>query len=342
LVPTSLEFPHLVSRYGAELVHPRLKMPGDDDGRGREEASAGECGSDKDGAQDRCKPSVSTAQKAVLLTGATDGIGKLQAMQLASMPNLRLFLHGRNRDKGAKLLEELNETSAEGTQITYHIADLADLLQVRSLASTIRQELEQSGRGILDVLINNAGVGPIPGVSREGHSLIYAVNLFAPYYLTELLQSNMSAGSRVVYVGSRSMTKDDASFDFDDALGVKEESLYTTYNRSKLSIAHLGLQQAARWTEHGITVNIVNPMSMMATGIVPSSMATGDPNVGAQNVVAGALGEVFEDKTGAYADGDDAMKIKDVPQQEEIQILSRLEELVRQTVGLPSLAASNS
>lgn len=270
----------------------------------------------------------------VVLTGATEGIGKLQAFALAAKPNLRLFLHGRSPGKGAALLKELESAKAEETVITYHVADLSDLKQVGNLASTLIEEIDKSGCGKLDVLINNAGVGALKGQSERGHSVIYTVNVFAPYLLTESLRPCMQTGSRVVMVGSAAMVP----FDFADSFGVQREGSFQHYARSKLAITHLGMQQAARWRRDGIIVNIVNPQSMMPTGMVPASVASGDARVGAANVLEVAFGDAFGTRTGAYADGDDDLKIKSVPQQGDIARLAKLEGLVREMVGLPHLA----
>merc|ERR1711879_915517 len=126
---------------------------------------------------------------------------------------------------------------------------------------------------------------------------------------------------------------------FDDALGVHEQHLYTNYARSKLAITHLGMQQAARWKDLGISVNVVNPSSLMPSGMVSKAVANGDANVGAENVLRVAVGEAFSKVIGAYADGDDGMKIREVLQRRDKATLARLEESVRQTIGLPSLAA---
>jgi len=276
-----------------------------------------------------------SVSKTVVLTGATEGIGKIQAATLAATPNLRLFLHGRNPEKGAKLLEELENVRAENTVITFHLADLTDLAQVEILGTTLTEEIAKSG-GVLNLLINNAGVGTIKGKTKKGHSVIYAINVFAPYLLTELLRPNMRSGSRVVIVGSAAMVP----FDFNDQFGLEGEGSYQHYGRSKLAITHLAMQQAARWKDDGITVNIVNPQSMMATGMVPASHATGDAKTGAANVLKGAMGDAFGHRTGSYADGDDDMKLKDVPQQDDLATLAKLEAFVRQTVGLSSIASN--
>jgi NAD(P)-dependent dehydrogenase (short-subunit alcohol dehydrogenase family) len=272
--------------------------------------------------------------KSVVITGTTEGIGKHQAAALAARPNLRMLLHGRNPEKGAALLEELERPKAEGTVITYHNADLSDLKQVANLATTLSEEIDKSGSGVLDILINNAGVGTVNGRTERGHSVIYTVNVFAPYLLTEILRPQMKSGSRVVMVGSAAMFP----FDFADPFGLTNEGSYEHYGRSKLAITHLGMQEAVRWKSDGIVVNVVNPQSMMATGMVPASMASGDAHVGAANVLKAAISDTFGTQTGAYADGDDDMRIKDVPQQGETATLAKLEAFVREIVGLPSLA----
>ena len=92
----------------------------------------------------------------VLITGATDGLGKLISRHHAEK-DTTLLLHGRNRQKGESLVKELkNITSSE--KIRYYNGDYSSLQEVSDLADQILNKEDH-----IDILINNVGVGPCPG-----------------------------------------------------------------------------------------------------------------------------------------------------------------------------------
>ncbi|HEY3236006.1 MAG TPA: SDR family NAD(P)-dependent oxidoreductase, partial [Polyangiaceae bacterium] len=117
----------------------------------------------------------------VLVTGATDGIGKETALELARL-GARVIVHGRSEVRVAAAYEELQSVS-ELPPPPPVIADFASLAQVRALAT------ELGRRGLpIDTLINNAGVYmKRRELSAEGIELTMAVNHFAHVLLTHLL-----------------------------------------------------------------------------------------------------------------------------------------------------------
>ena len=114
--------------------------------------------------------------KTVLITGATDGIGRRTAAMVSAAGH-RLLLHGRSADKLADTAAEL-----DGGSETY----VADLSRLGSVVAMADQVSERHGR--IDVLINNAGVFKAPEpLSSEGFDVRFVVNTFAPYLLTRRL-----------------------------------------------------------------------------------------------------------------------------------------------------------
>lgn len=102
----------------------------------------------------------------ILLTGATDGIGRLAAHDLAAKGH-RLLLHGRNQAKLAATIAEIKQQTGQA-EISGILADLASLDQVRQLAAEVLEHF-----GPPTILLNNAGLGsalaagsqPIPNIS---------------------------------------------------------------------------------------------------------------------------------------------------------------------------------
>src|SRR5258708_15502032 len=89
--------------------------------------------------------------KTVLVTGSTDGVGRLVARRLADQ-GARVLIHGRDRTRGERLLKEIR--AARRGSAAFLPAAFSSLAEVRRLADTVRQECDR-----LDILINNAGIG---------------------------------------------------------------------------------------------------------------------------------------------------------------------------------------
>src|SRR5260370_11956220 len=114
-------------------------------------------------------------EQVILIPGATDGLGKAVAIQLARS-GATLLLHGRDEARGQQTLEEIRAQTGN-TRLQGDRADFAALSQGRALAERLAREQER-----LDVLVNNAGLATtLPGgvarhESEDGYSLRSAVN----------------------------------------------------------------------------------------------------------------------------------------------------------------------
>src|SRR5829696_7980374 len=91
------------------------------------------------------------AEATILVTGATDGLGKRVAGELAAK-GTTVLLHGRSPERLEATLEEVrSQTSRQ--KVGSYLADLSSLAAVRDLADRILSEYDR-----LDVLVNNAGI----------------------------------------------------------------------------------------------------------------------------------------------------------------------------------------
>jgi NAD(P)-dependent dehydrogenase (short-subunit alcohol dehydrogenase family) len=249
------------------------------------------------------------------------------ARTLSQLPCVRLFVHGRSAEKGADLLQELQKVKGEGTEISLYLADMSNLDAVTQLAKDVAVEAPT-----LDVLINNAGVLNLTKerkVSTQGYELQLAVNMYAPYLLSELLRPQMQAGSSVVHVSSAALAK----FDFADPNCESDVGGWGPYAKSKEGITLLGMQQADRWRADGVRVNSVNPASMMQTNMMPNGGGP-SPQVGADNCLMPALSDEWKEKTGLYFCGD-RMSVRTIPRQTDAAYREQLETFVRLKCGLP-------
>jgi NAD(P)-dependent dehydrogenase (short-subunit alcohol dehydrogenase family) len=195
----------------------------------------------------------------VLITGATDGLGRGVARDLAAR-GANVLLHGRSREK-------LDELSAElGGAPTFQ-ADLASLEEVRRLAAEVEAQTDA-----LHVLINNAGIGggapdgTTRQESKDGHELRLAVNHLAGFLLTLRLLPLLrrSKPARVVFVASLGQ----APMDFDDPMLERGYSGSRAYGQSKLAQITTGFELAERLDPDEVTVTSLHPSTYMPTKMV--------------------------------------------------------------------------
>ena len=137
-------------------------------------------------------------EKTVLVTGATDGIGKATAYALAE-GGARVLVHGRDPQKCAALAVDLNEKYPEN-DAAYFVADFSSLNSVKEMSEKIISKVDA-----LHVLVNNAGnFYRHRTLSEDGYEMTFAVNHLASFLLTlnllDLLRS--SAPARIVNVSS--------------------------------------------------------------------------------------------------------------------------------------------
>jgi NAD(P)-dependent dehydrogenase (short-subunit alcohol dehydrogenase family) len=207
-------------------------------------------------------------QPIILITGATDGLGRALADRLASR-GARLILHGRDAERLASVADEIAASGAERPRAV--LADLADLRQVAQLAEDVAGMTNR-----LDVLVNNAGVGSGEPAGRErstsadGYELRFAVNYLAGFRLTLGLLPRMRVAraadgpARIVMVSSGRQH----ALDFGDLMLTSGYTGQRAYGQSKLAQIMFGIELAHRLPASEITVNSLHPASLMPTKIV--------------------------------------------------------------------------
>src|SRR5258707_556758 len=204
-------------------------------------------------------------EQTILITGATDGLGRALARELAG-GGARILLHGRDDAKGERTIAEIAEETGN-EELLWLRADLASLDQVRGLGELV---LGETGR--LDVLVNNAGIGTTTaGVdereeSREGFELRFAVNYLAGYLLTRLLLGLLegSAPARIINVSSAGQ----APIDFDDVMLTRRYSGVQAYCQSKVAQIMFTFDLAEELRERGVTATCLHPATYMPTQMV--------------------------------------------------------------------------
>ena len=203
----------------------------------------------------------------MLITGATDGMGRLLARELARQ-KATLLLHGRDQPRGEATLADIREATGND-KLTYYRADFASLDEVRELARRILPNQDR-----LDVLVNNAGTGGGPGdhrraISRDGFELRLAVNYLAPFLLTRSLLPLLkaSAPARIVTVASVGQEP----IDFDNLMLEHGYDAFRAYRQSKLALIMFTFDLAGELQGTGVTANALHPASLMDTKMVRES-----------------------------------------------------------------------
>jgi NAD(P)-dependent dehydrogenase (short-subunit alcohol dehydrogenase family) len=200
-----------------------------------------------------------------LVTGATDGLGRSVAMDLARR-GATVLVHGRDPARGERTIEGLRrETGSERVEL--YLADLADLAAVRRLAGEVERAHAE-----LHVLINNAGIGTgLPDSrsrqqSRDGYELRFAVNYLAGFLLADLLLPLLrrSAPARIVHVASLGQHP----IDLDDPMLTAGYSGTRAYGQSKLAQVMHAIELSRRVPPREVTANSVHPGTFMPTKIV--------------------------------------------------------------------------
>ncbi|MBO9111999.1 SDR family NAD(P)-dependent oxidoreductase [Agrobacterium tumefaciens] len=246
----------------------------------------------------------------VLITGATDGIGQLAAIELARR-GADLILTARSQSK-ANATRALIEAAAPGAAVDVFYADFSDLRTVVAVGRAIADRHPR-----IDVLINNAGLHAFKQrITKDGFAEMMAVNYFAPWLLSSVLRDTLvrSAPARIVTVASEASRRS-------GALNIEKDLLdtapFTTrgsskiYGRTKLLDIMLSIELARQLDGTGVTVNCLDPgFNVTSLGRelgfsgslawVLNWLGIGNPARGAGIIARLATDPEFGVKTGLY------------------------------------------
>ena len=185
--------------------------------------------------------STALQDKVALVTGGSRGIGAAIALRLAADGADVAFTYQRNHDRAAGVVEKIKDSGRRAVAI---VADSADPVAVRA---AVEQAVGALGR--LDVLVNNAGVGilkPFTDAGVDEFDLTMAVNVRAAFVAAQAAVPHMSAGGRIVNIGSNVA----------DRTVFPGFSMYTT---SKAALVGLTKALGRELGPRAITVNVVHP-----------------------------------------------------------------------------------
>jgi len=190
--------------------------------------------------------------KVCLVTGATDGIGKVSARVLAEL-GAKVIIVGRNPEKSAIVLAELRSISGN-KNIDLLMADLAVMQEVRDLAEQVISRYDR-----IDVLLNNAGgYFTKHEITSDGLEMTFALNHMSYFLLTNKLMELLkySAPARIVNVSSDAHYGVD--MEFENLNGEQEYKAWKAYQKSKLANV-LFSYELLKKVPGNITVNCLHP-----------------------------------------------------------------------------------
>ncbi len=257
--------------------------------------------------------------RVVLMTGATDGIGKETAFQLARK-GYRVLIHGRNPKRVNKtVLEIQNRTYREHAK--GYIADFSSLHAVEEMATEII-----STEPNLDVLINNAGIIMRSfQLSADGYEMTFAVNHLAHFYLTGRLMFllNGSQQGRIINLTSGIHSR---SIDLNGILLPEKFESVNAYSWSKLCNVLFTYKLSENNTGIKLTVNCLHP------GVINTKMLTetwgfiGSPvSEGVKNELYLAISPEVENITGKHFE--DCRTVRSSPISYNTDVQNQLWEL---------------
>lgn len=270
--------------------------------------------------------------KTIVLTGGTDGIGRV-AIEMFYKMNANLVLLARNPKKVQKQIEELKLPKRQNT-IDFEVCNLASMRSVKDCAHRILKKYDN-----IAVLVNCAGINSTDkAVSKDGFELNWAINYLAPYLLTNLLLERLkeSAPARIVNVTTNTDFLEKINFD-----DIEKQSDFDTddnYSASKLSLNMFSIDLAERLKNTAVTVNYLYPGYIKSNLLrhlkggaklmqFMMNIMVSPTEVGADRIVRLAISSEYKDVTGVYVAEDQI-----TPPHSEAQIKSKREKLEQITV----------
>lgn len=234
--------------------------------------------------------------KHILITGSTDGIGKLASIALAKQGH-SVYLHGRNAEKLEQVIAEVKAQSGHDN-VGGFVADLSVLANVQTLVEQVNQTLPK-----LDVLINNAGVFKTNNATtQDGFDVRFVVNYFAPYVLSNGLIPLLEKADapRVINLSSAAQ----APVALNALSGQTKVDAQSAYAQSKLALTMWSFAFSA--SHPNINTIAVNPGSLLNTNMVKEAYGHhwSSADKGARVLCELAVSDAFAEDSGKYFDND--------------------------------------
>ncbi len=251
--------------------------------------------------------------KIILLTGATDGIGKRTALRLAEK-GTTLLMHGKDSKKGNKIKEEII-TRTKNQNVFYFNADFCSFDEINELSNAIHQRFSQ-----IDILINNAGIYEKEKIIlKNGIEKTFMVNYLAPFFLSlQLLDLlKISGNARILNVSSMIHA---SSIDFENLNGEKQYSGEEAYSLSKLCNVLFTYKLSSLLDKENISVNTLHP-GVINTKLLKAAWGAfgSTTEEGAKRILYLTYADTIQNNSGGYYMNDVKTKSSPISYDKEVQ-----------------------
>lgn len=178
--------------------------------------------------------------KVAIVTGASRGIGRQIAIQLAGLGLKVAVNYSSNREKADEVAQIIKESGGEA------IAVQGDVSKVSEVEALLSETIGQFGR--IDVLVNNAGIMdcvPIADVTEEMFDRHFAVNVKGTYFACQQAMKHMERGGTII--------------NFSTSVSGAMLPTYSVYAATKGAVEQLTRQLAKEFGAKDIVVNCIAP-----------------------------------------------------------------------------------
>jgi NAD(P)-dependent dehydrogenase (short-subunit alcohol dehydrogenase family) len=282
--------------------------------------------------QDPIAAADPTEPRTALITGATSGIGRALAEDLARA-GLTVAIVARDASRGEAARAAI-VASTGNDRVMVHAGDLSDLASIRRLASTVSEAHPH-----LDLLIHCAAVYMARRtITADELETMFATNVLAPFLLTNLLLEPLRASpsARILVLTAPSTTR----LDFDDLQGERRFRSLSAFGASKAADLLFAFELARRLEGTAVTVNAVHP-GLVKTNLLaqaptlmrwPIRLVSAPPERAAAAIVPLALSPEFDGQTGRFFKG--RREIKAPSYTRDAEVGRRLWEVSASLTGL--------
>ncbi len=243
-----------------------------------------------------------------IVSGATDGIGRVTALELARRGG-EVILIGRDRAKTDRVAARIKRISGN-ERVSFELADLSSQSDIRALAARLNERPEPP-----DVLVNNVGAWfHRRQESADGIEMTFALNHLGYFLLTGLMLDRLKERPAARIVNVSSMAHRGRQIDFDDPQGQERYSGWRAYQASKLANIHFTFRLAEMLEGSGVSANCLHPGFVASkfahnndgwlkwTMIVLQQIAGISATKGARTSVLLAASKAVEGVSGKYFD----------------------------------------
>ncbi|MEM7590666.1 MAG: SDR family NAD(P)-dependent oxidoreductase [Cyanobacteria bacterium P01_A01_bin.83] len=242
-------------------------------------------------------------QRVCIVTGGNSGVGLMSAVGLAQL-NYHVFLACRCAKKAEKAVDYVR-SSTGNPNVEFLPLDLASLDSVRTFVQLFQQKNLP-----LHLLVNNAGVFNVRGITKEGFELIFGINYLGHFLLTNLLLETLidSAPSRIIMVSS-DLALRSTSLKWESFVKKTPINFLELYTLSKLCLLILTQELTKRLESTNVTVNAIHPgfvqsnitlghrlSKYLGLGISPQQSALGLITCATSSVKDSVKGKFFDHK----------------------------------------------